>query len=69
LNATLEDNKECLDYLDFSKEFAYNLKSDGMVVSQHYDQVNKVEVNCKRVAMDGDCQELLDKIAKCLINN
>lgn len=72
LNSDIEDDKDCIDYLDFSKEFRYQLKSDGSILTSIMDKQNQIESGCKKVPVDKGISfvnSFLDKISKILINN
>ncbi len=34
LNTDIDSNEDCLEYLDFGKDFRYTLKNDGSIISE-----------------------------------
>ena len=42
----MDSNDQCIDFLDFGKEFKYNLKSDGSIVSKTMDKKYDIEEGC-----------------------
>ena len=71
LNSEFDENPECLDLKDFSKDFRYNLKSDGARISEFMDNKLNIETDCKKISVDGSEKivlDLIDQISKICVN-
>ena len=52
LNEDNDSNPQCIDFLDFGKEYRYKIKSDGSIVTQTMDTNNNIEPDCRKVRLD-----------------